>query len=178
MYHDGLFQNCHKIMLYFFFWSSYFPKRCFKRIANTLYVTVYKIRKRASLTKHSNMNTSPGSSSTRASPLHQINSQSTERDANLDSTLPTVFRKSDFSYLPEFSDIINLILAGSHQDEIGKAVAQLDDRFENGRRVLQDLPGLQYVKEEQEAILKREMAVLDSKKKQLAEHLASPPFVP
>ncbi|KAL0078666.1 hypothetical protein J3Q64DRAFT_1765603 [Phycomyces blakesleeanus] len=124
------------------------------------------------------MNTSPGSSSTRASPTHQINSQSTERDTNIDSTLPIVFRKSDFSYLPEFSDIINLILIGSHQDEIGKAVAQLDDRFENGRRVLQDLPGLQYVKEEQEAILKREMAVLDAKKKQLVEHLASPPFVP
>ncbi|KAI7864987.1 hypothetical protein BDF14DRAFT_1731149 [Spinellus fusiger] len=116
-------------------------------------------------------------SSTRASPPHTGNQPSAEKEAaTTDSSQPTVFRKSDFSFHPDFSDIVNLILTGSQQDEIGKAVAQLEERFEYGRRVLQDLPGLHYVKEEQEAILSNETAMLEAKKKQLAEYLSLPPF--
>ncbi|KAI8379447.1 uncharacterized protein BYT42DRAFT_486692, partial [Radiomyces spectabilis] len=86
------------------------------------------------------------------------------------------FRKSDFSFLDDLHQIIGLVLTGNHQYEVGKAVAQLDERFENARRVLNELPGLQYVKEEQEEILRRELATLATKKKQLDNYLALSPL--
>ncbi|KAG0173542.1 hypothetical protein DFQ28_002154 [Apophysomyces sp. BC1034] len=88
----------------------------------------------------------------------------------------TAFKKSDFSFLHDFKHIIDLVLSGSHQDEVGKAMTQLDERFQHGRRVLEGLPGLQYVKEEQEEILAREQAILDIKKEQFHRYLSLPTF--
>lgn len=76
----------------------------------------------------------------------------------------------------DFHQIIELMLNGNNKEEIGKAVAQMDERFEQARRTLQELPGLQYVKEEQEAILERETAVLDTKKRQLKKYMELSPF--
>ncbi|KAJ8657097.1 hypothetical protein O0I10_007177 [Lichtheimia ornata] len=97
------------------------------------------------------------------------------KDTIMDTSPPT-FRKEDFSFMRDFHQIIELMLNGNNQEEIGKAVAQMDERFEHARRTLQELPGLQYVKEEQEAILERETAVLDTKKRQLKKYMELSPF--
>ncbi|KAI8883617.1 hypothetical protein K501DRAFT_249273 [Backusella circina FSU 941] len=89
---------------------------------------------------------------------------------NINSTLS--FKKSEFSFLQDFNNIVDLILTGSNQDVIGKAVAQLDERFEHARQVLEDLPGLHNVKEEQEAILQTEVNLLEHKKQQLNKYLS------
>lgn len=68
------------------------------------------------------------------------------------------------------------MLAKSPPEEIGKAVAHLDERFENARQILQELPGLQYVREEQEKILQHEIAILQDKKRQLQRYMQMPPF--
>ncbi|ORY97546.1 hypothetical protein BCR43DRAFT_407568, partial [Syncephalastrum racemosum] len=86
------------------------------------------------------------------------------------------FQKDDFLFLRDVYRIVDLIQSGREQEEIGKAVAQLDERFDKARHILQELPGLQYNKEEQEAILEREMALLDNKKQQLKSYMALPPF--
>lgn len=86
------------------------------------------------------------------------------------------FQKSDFSFLQDFRQIIELILTGNNQDAIGKAVAQLEDRFESARQVLEELPGLQYVESEQMEILDRELKILEMKKKQMKLYLSLPPF--
>lgn len=91
-------------------------------------------------------------------------------------TSPPVFRKEDFSFMRDFHQIIEIMLNGNNKEEIGKAVAQMDERFEHARRTLQELPGLQYVKEEQEAILERETAVLETKKRQLKKYMELSPF--
>ncbi|KAI7856755.1 hypothetical protein BDC45DRAFT_502235 [Circinella umbellata] len=88
----------------------------------------------------------------------------------------TVFQKNDFAFMQDFHRIVELMLNGSNQEEIGKAVAQMDERFDNARRILQELPGLQYVEEEQDAILKQETAVLETKKQQLKKYMELPPF--
>lgn len=93
----------------------------------------------------------------------------------MDSSRP-VFKKSDFSFLQDFKHIVDLILSGSQQDEVGKAMTQLDERFQHGRRVLEELPGLQYVREEQEEILAQEQAILNNKKEQFRQYLALPTF--
>lgn len=85
------------------------------------------------------------------------------------------FKKSDFTFVQDFNQIIDLLLNGSNPDAVGKAVAQLEEKFENAKQVLESLPGLQYTKEEQEIILAEELEVLDRKKKQLQsyKHLSS-----
>lgn len=88
----------------------------------------------------------------------------------------TTFNKSDFSFLQDFHNIIDLILTGSNQDAIGKAVANLEEKFIHARQVLEELPGLQYVQEEQERMYQQELQLLEHKKKQLDTYLNSPPF--
>ncbi|GAA5810422.1 hypothetical protein MFLAVUS_003843 [Mucor flavus] len=87
----------------------------------------------------------------------------------------STFKKSEFTFNQDFNSIIDLLLNGSNSDAVGKAVAQLDEKFENAKQVLDSLPGLQYTKEEQEVILAQELKVLDRKKKQLEsyKHLTS-----
>lgn len=113
------------------------------------------------------MNTTSNPSSTRASPTLQ--DPSAEKDG-------PIFQKDDFLFLRDVYRIVDLIQSGKEQEEIGKAVAQLDERFDQARHILQELPGLQYNKEEQETILEREMALLDNKKQQLKSYMALPPF--
>ncbi|KAI8993364.1 hypothetical protein BDB01DRAFT_776065 [Pilobolus umbonatus] len=88
----------------------------------------------------------------------------------------STFQKQDFSFLQDFHNIIELILFGNNQDAIGKAVAQLEDRVEHARQVLEELPGLQYVESEQMKILNRELNILEMKKKQMKSYLSLPPF--
>lgn len=90
------------------------------------------------------------------------------------------FKKSDFTFVEDFNQIIDLLLNGSNPDAVGKAVAQLQDKFQNAKQVLESLPGLQYTKEEQELILAQELQVLDRKKKQLSsyKHLSTMDIIP
>ncbi|KAI9316085.1 hypothetical protein BX666DRAFT_1878662 [Dichotomocladium elegans] len=106
--------------------------------------------------------------STRASPTLQAG------DSKEGPT--SVFRKEDFLFMEDFHRIVDLMLNGTNQEEIGIAVAKMDERFERARKVLQEIPGLQYVKEEQEAILQREMEVLKTKQKLLKLYMERPPF--
>ncbi|CEP10476.1 hypothetical protein [Parasitella parasitica] len=88
-----------------------------------------------------------------------------------DSIINTAsFKKSDFSFVEDFNQIIELMLTGNNSDAVGKAVAQLEEKFENAKRILDSLPGLQYTKEEQEALLDDELMVLESKKAQLQSY--------
>jgi hypothetical protein len=80
------------------------------------------------------------------------------------------FKKSDFTFVRDFNQIIDLLLNGNNHDAVGKAVAQLEDKFENAKQVLDSLPGLQYTKEEQDMILAEEMKVLECKKAQLQSY--------
>ncbi|KAI9341055.1 hypothetical protein BD770DRAFT_209802 [Pilaira anomala] len=89
--------------------------------------------------------------------------ESPQQTANASSP----FKKSDFTFDKDFNNIIDLLLNGSNPDAVGKAVAQLDEKFENAKQVLDSLPGLQYTKEEQEVILAQELKVLERKKQQL-----------
>lgn len=89
--------------------------------------------------------------------------ESPQQTANTSSP----FKKSDFTFDQDFNNIIDLLLNGSNPDAVGKAVAQLDEKFENAKQVLDSLPGLQYTKEEQEVILAQELKVLERKKQQL-----------
>lgn len=80
------------------------------------------------------------------------------------------FKKSDFSFVEDFNQTIDLLLNGNNPDAVGKAVGQLEEKFENAKQVLESLPGLQYTKEEQEAILDDELRVLERKKSQLQSY--------
>ena len=112
-------------------------------------------------------------SSTRASPT--LLSDSNKDKITTDNS-STIFQKNDFAFMQDFHRIVELMLDGSNQEEIGKAVAQMDERFDNARRILQELPGLQYVEEEQDTILKRETDVLETKKQQLKKYMELAPF--
>lgn len=93
--------------------------------------------------------------------------ESPQKDA-ITSTTP--FKKPDFSFVEDFNQIIELILTGNNSDAVGKSVAQLEEKFENAKQVLDSLPGLQYTKEEQEALLAEELKVLERKKTQLQSY--------
>jgi hypothetical protein len=80
------------------------------------------------------------------------------------------FKKSDFSFVEDFNQVIDLLLNGNNPDAVGKAVGQLEEKFEHAKQVLESLPGLQYTKEEQEAILAEELQVLERKKNQLQSY--------
>lgn len=90
-----------------------------------------------------------------------------------DTTQP-LFKKSDFSFTEDFNQIIDIMLNGNNPDAVGKAVAQLEEKFENAKQVLESLPGLQYTKEQQEAILAEELQVLERKKNQLQSYKQTP----
>ncbi|KAI8977439.1 hypothetical protein BDF20DRAFT_802211, partial [Mycotypha africana] len=77
------------------------------------------------------------------------------------------FQKSDFSFLENFAQIIDMIVGDNNSDAVGKAVARLEEKMEHAKRVLDSLPGLQYAKEEQEMILSEQLKVLEKKKAQL-----------
>ncbi|KAF1796968.1 hypothetical protein FB192DRAFT_1028667 [Mucor lusitanicus] len=93
--------------------------------------------------------------------------ESPQKDAITGTAL---FKKSDFSFVEDFNQIIELILTGNNSDAVGKSVAQLEEKFENAKQVLDSLPGLQYTKEEQEALLAEELKVLERKKIQLQSY--------
>ncbi|KAI8047944.1 uncharacterized protein B0P05DRAFT_564966 [Gilbertella persicaria] len=71
-------------------------------------------------------------------------------------TLTSLFKKSDFSFIQEFNQIVDLLLNGNNADAVGKSVTQLEEKFEHAKQVLESLPGLQYTKEQQENILAEE----------------------
>lgn len=91
-------------------------------------------------------------------------------DNPINTTHHLTFNKSEFFFLPTIHEIVNKILTGDNSEDIGKAVVRLNERIEHARLILQDLPGLQYVKEEQEDILKHEMSILEEKKKQIEKY--------
>ncbi|ORZ07866.1 hypothetical protein BCR42DRAFT_425622 [Absidia repens] len=86
------------------------------------------------------------------------------------ATNPLTFDKNEFSFLPQVQTIVQSILEGDNSDDIGKAVIRLNERIEQARLLLQDLPGLQYVKDEQEAILHQETAILQEMKHKLKKY--------
>lgn len=83
---------------------------------------------------------------------------------------PSSFKKSDFTFVQDFNQIIDLLLNGNKPDDVGKAVAQLEEKFENAKQILESLPGLQYTKEEQQIILAEELKVLERKRSQLSSY--------
>lgn len=99
-----------------------------------------------------------------------------QQSSPVNTTTCLSFNKSDFTFVKDFNLIIDLLLTGNNPDAVGKAVAQLEDKFENAKQVLDSLPGLQYTKEQQEDILEKELKVLQHKKTQLEsfKHLSSP----
>lgn len=86
------------------------------------------------------------------------------------------FNKNDFVFLPSFLNIVALIQNGNDQVGIGRAVSELWEKFEHAQQVLSELPGIQYTKQEQEAILEQEKKLLELRTQQLARHLNSPPI--
>ncbi|ORX54966.1 hypothetical protein DM01DRAFT_1335259 [Hesseltinella vesiculosa] len=88
----------------------------------------------------------------------------------------TLFDKNEFTFLPQLHSILQDIMKGSKADDIGKAVVQLNNKIDQARLILQDLPGLYYVQEEQEAILQQELDILAQKKQQLAAYTNLPAF--
>lgn len=86
------------------------------------------------------------------------------------------FNKNDFVFLPSFLNVVELIQNGNDQVGIGRAVSELWEKFDHAQQVLSDLPGIQYTKQEQEAILQQEKQLLDLRTQQLAKHLSSPPI--
>ncbi|KAI8071068.1 hypothetical protein BC940DRAFT_235161 [Gongronella butleri] len=86
------------------------------------------------------------------------------------------FDKNEFTFLPQVHAILQDILKGGNSDDIGKAVVQLNGKIEQARLILQDLPGLHYDQQGQEAILQRELDILHTKKNQLATYTSLPAF--
>ncbi|KAJ2958528.1 hypothetical protein NQZ79_g5901 [Umbelopsis isabellina] len=86
------------------------------------------------------------------------------------------FNKNDFVFLPSFLNIVELIQNGNDQVGIGRAVSELWEKFDHAQQVLSELPGIQYTKQEQEAILEQEKKLLELRTQQLARHLNSPPI--
>ncbi|KAI8342763.1 hypothetical protein BC941DRAFT_413772 [Chlamydoabsidia padenii] len=93
-----------------------------------------------------------------------------------DATTTAIFDKNEFSFLPQVQTIVQSILTGENSDDIGKAVVRLNERMNQARLLLQDLPGLQYVKEEQEAILRQESAILRQHQDKLQRYTQLPAF--
>ncbi|KAL0144213.1 hypothetical protein V8B55DRAFT_1484522 [Mucor lusitanicus] len=79
--------------------------------------------------------------------------ESPQKDAITGTAL---FKKSDFSFVEDFNQIIELILTGNNSDAVGKSVAQLEEKFENAKQ--------------QEALLAEELKVLERKKIQLQSY--------
>lgn len=96
--------------------------------------------------------------------------------ATTTTSTPTMFDRNEFSFLPQVQGIVQSILTGENSDEIGKAVVRLNERMDQARLLLQDLPGLQYVKEEQEAILRQESAILHQHQDKLKRYIQLPAF--
>ncbi|CAM0141025.1 hypothetical protein VKS41_007742 [Umbelopsis sp. WA50703] len=94
----------------------------------------------------------------------------------VDDAPPVAFNKSDFVFLPSFLNIVELIQNGNDQVGIGRAVSELWEKFDNAQQVLSELPGIQYTKQEQKAILEQEKKLLDLRTQQLTKHLNSPPI--
>ncbi|KAI8099763.1 uncharacterized protein BX664DRAFT_322067, partial [Halteromyces radiatus] len=100
----------------------------------------------------------------------QVDNENNNDDPDDDCNHGLTFDKHAFSFLPQVHSIVQSILNGDNSDEIGKAVVRLNDRIDQARLLLQDLPGLQYGKEEQETILRQETSLLQQKKSQLAKY--------
>lgn len=111
----------------------------------------------------------PGS--TRASPSLLLDLNEEIADQSL-----ATFNKEDFMFLRDFHTIVDMMLNSNNAEEISKAVAHLDERFVRARQILQELPGLHHVQEEQETILQNELQVLEGKKQQLQRYTSLEPF--
>ncbi|KAG2178931.1 hypothetical protein INT43_001778 [Umbelopsis isabellina] len=94
----------------------------------------------------------------------------------VEDTSSVAFNKNDFVFLPSFLNIVELMQNGNDQVGIGRAVSELWEKFDHAQQVLSELPGIQYTKQEQEAILEQEKQLLDLRTQQLAKHLSSPPI--
>ncbi|OBZ84757.1 hypothetical protein A0J61_07190 [Choanephora cucurbitarum] len=88
----------------------------------------------------------------------------------MESLQNPLFKKSDFSFVQEFNQIVDLLLNGNNPDAVGKSVTQLEEKFEHAKQVLESLPGLQYTQEQQEKILADATRVLEKKKNQLQSY--------
>ncbi|KAI8333749.1 hypothetical protein BD560DRAFT_45413 [Blakeslea trispora] len=88
----------------------------------------------------------------------------------MESPQNPLFNKSDFSFVQEFNQIVDLLLNGNNPDAVGKAVTQLEEKFEHAKEVLKSLPGLQYTQEQQENILTEATRVLEKKRSQLQSY--------
>jgi RNA polymerase II transcription mediator complex subunit 9 len=102
----------------------------------------------------------------------------TEPGTSPRSEEPTIssFNKDDFIFLPSFLGIIELLQTGNDQAKIGRAVSDLWDKFDRAQLLLSELPGIQYTKQEQEAILEQEKKLLQLRQQQLANHLNTSPI--
>lgn len=102
----------------------------------------------------------------------------TESGTSPHSEEPTTssFNKDDFVFLPSFLGIVELLQTGSDQAKIGRAVSDLWDKFDRAQGLLSELPGIQYTKQEQEAILEQEKKLLQLRQQQLTNHLNTSPI--
>ncbi|KAH8554333.1 hypothetical protein BGW37DRAFT_484345 [Umbelopsis sp. PMI_123] len=99
-----------------------------------------------------------------------------EASALTEEPMNTSFNKDDFVFLPSFLSIVELLQTGSDQAKIGRAVSDLWDKFDRAQMLLSELPGIQYTKQEQEAILEQEKKLLQLRQQQLTNHLNAPPI--
>ncbi|GAB5588015.1 hypothetical protein Unana1_02915 [Umbelopsis nana] len=99
-----------------------------------------------------------------------------ELPSPLEETSTALFNKNDFVFLPSFLNIVELMQTGTDQAGIGRAVSDLWDKFDRAQQLLSELPGIQYTKQEQEAILEQEKKLLELRRQQLSKHLSSPPI--
>ncbi|RUP46813.1 hypothetical protein BC936DRAFT_146494 [Jimgerdemannia flammicorona] len=90
------------------------------------------------------------------------------------TTMPYQFQRSDFTLLPQLAQILERLEQGQDLAEIGRAVKGLNESFVRCQRILDQLPGADLSREEQENQLRQETQVLTLKKAQLRQYMNLP----
>jgi hypothetical protein len=62
--------------------------------------------------------------------------------------------KDDFNFLPLFYNILQYIQEGKEELEIIKAINLLNEKFIKSKKIIENLPGTELTREQQEALYK------------------------
>ncbi|CAG8483685.1 6098_t:CDS:2 [Paraglomus occultum] len=75
-----------------------------------------------------------------------------------------IFQRSEFTFLPQIAQILELIESSNDKQEINKLTLKLKESFQRCHQILEDLPGADLSREAQDELLAEEKDILQQKK--------------
>ncbi|CAG8494450.1 15142_t:CDS:2 [Dentiscutata heterogama] len=74
------------------------------------------------------------------------------------------FPREEFSFLPQVVQILDKVSSGKNEIEIRNMTKKLKEKFQRCHQILQELPGADLSREEQEELLRTEKESLEQKR--------------